>query len=161
MKSLSLGGNENCKEVKNAPLTRCSQKIGCSRNSEESATRHYRKERDPNLEDLVKIATLWQGAEQALQSSGTEVSEYMRQGVHEANPQPVAEDDGGTPDEHNIWRLWQYGLWSFQTGSTKLERFLPKNQHTQRKLLNFENWCNGEVSKKCQNLTFKVNFLCQ
>ena len=27
--------------------------------------------------------------------------------------------------------LWQYGLWSFQTGGTKLERFLPKNQHTQ------------------------------
>ena len=26
--------------------------------------------------------------------------------------------------------LWQYGLWSFQTGGTKLERFLPKNQHT-------------------------------
>ena len=24
-------------------------------------------------------------------------------------------------------------------GGTKLERFLPKNQHTQRKLLNFEN----------------------
>ena len=45
------------------------------------------------------------------------------------------------------WRLWQYGLWSFQTGGTKLERFLPKNQHTQRKLLNFENWINGEVSK--------------
>ena len=29
--------------------------------------------------------------------------------------------------------LSQYGLWSFQTGGTKLER----------KLLNFENWCNG------------------
>ena len=29
----------------------------------------------------------------------------------------------------------------------KLERFLPKNQHTQRKLLDFENWFNGEVSK--------------
>ena len=41
--------------------------------------------------------------------------------------------------------LWQYGLWSFQTEGTKLERFLPKNQHTQRKLLNFENWVNGEV----------------
>ena len=42
------------------------------------------------------------------------------------------------------WVLWQYGLWSFQTGCTKLERFLPKNQHTQRKFLNFENWTNGE-----------------
>ena len=60
--------------------------------------------------------------------------------------------------------LWQYRLWSFQTRGTKLERFLPKNQHTQRKLLNFENWVNGEVSKVPkfdQNLTFKVNFLCQ
>ena len=38
------------------------------------------------------------------------------------------------------WGLWQYGLWSFQTRGIKLERFLPKNQHTQRKLLNFENW---------------------
>ena len=31
----------------------------------------------------------------------------------------------------------QYGLWSFQAGGTKLERFLHKNQHAQRKLLNF------------------------
>ena len=56
------------------------------------------------------------------------------------------------------------GLWSFQTGGTKLVRFLPKNQHTQRKFLNFENWTNGEVSKsaKSPNLpTFKVNFLNQ
>ena len=45
------------------------------------------------------------------------------------------------------YTVWQYGLWSFQTGGTKLERFLPKNQHTQRKLLNFENWVSGEVSK--------------
>ena len=46
--------------------------------------------------------------------------------------------------------LWQYGLWSFQAGGTKLERFFPKNQHTQRKLLNFENWFNGEVSKSAK-----------
>ena len=32
-------------------------------------------------------------------------------------------------------------------GGTKLERFLPKNQHSQRKLLNFENWVSGEVLK--------------
>ena len=31
-----------------------------------------------------------------------------------------------------------------QSGGIKLERFLPKNQHTQRKSLNFENWNNGE-----------------
>ena len=41
-----------------------------------------------------------------------------------------------------ICTLWQYGLWTFQTGGTKLERFLYKNQHTWRKLLNFENWVN-------------------
>ena len=28
--------------------------------------------------------------------------------------------------------IWKYGLSSFQAGDTKLERFLPKNQHTQR-----------------------------
>jgi hypothetical protein len=60
--------------------------------------------------------------------------------------------------------LWQYGLWSFQTGGTKLGRFLPNNQQTEWKLLNFENWVNGEVSKVLkfdQNLAFKVKFLCQ
>ena len=35
----------------------------------------------------------------------------------------------------------------FSNGGTKLERFLPKNQYTRRKILNFENWVNGEVSK--------------
>ena len=35
----------------------------------------------------------------------------------------------------------------FSSGGTKLERFLHKNQHNQRKLLNFEFWINGEVSK--------------
>ena len=39
------------------------------------------------------------------------------------------------------------GVVEFSSGGTKLERFLPKNQRTQRKLLNFENWVNGEVSK--------------
>ena len=49
-------------------------------------------------------------------------------------------------------------------GCTKLERFLPKNQHSQRKFWNFENWISGEVSKSAKSpnlLTFKVNFLCQ
>ena len=43
-----------------------------------------------------------------------------------------------------VCTLWQYWLLSFQTGGIKLERFLPKNQQTQRKFLNFENWTNGE-----------------
>ena len=34
------------------------------------------------------------------------------------------------------------GCWVFKgTESTELERFLPKKNQTQRKLLNFENWC--------------------
>ena len=32
----------------------------------------------------------------------------------------------------------------FQAGGTKLERFLPENQHTQSKPLNFEIWFNGQ-----------------
>ena len=55
--------------------------------------------------------------------------------------------DPNGKDQKGRYKVWQYGLWSFQTGGTKLERFLPKNQHAQRKLLNFENWVNGEVSK--------------
>ena len=51
------------------------------------------------------------------------------------------------------------GLWSFQTGGTKLEIFLPKNQHTQRKLLNFENWVNGEVSKSAKSPNLGAHFL--
>ena len=52
----------------------------------------------------------------------------------------------------------------FSNGGTKSERFLPNNQHTQRKLLNFEDWVSGEVSKSAKSpnlLTFKVNFLYQ
>ena len=43
--------------------------------------------------------------------------------------------------------LCQDGKWSFQTGDTKLERFLPKIQRTQQKLLNFEFWINDELTK--------------
>ena len=32
------------------------------------------------------------------------------------------------------------GCGVFKWGVQKLERFLPKNQHTQRKFLKFENW---------------------
>ena len=50
----------------------------------------------------------------------------------------------------NLWSVWQYGLWSFQMGDTKLERVLSKNQHTQRKILNFEFWINVELSKSAK-----------
>ena len=34
-----------------------------------------------------------------------------------------------------IRSIWQYGLWSFQTGGTKLERFLHKNQQIYKLIL--------------------------
>ena len=42
----------------------------------------------------------------------------------------------------------------FSNRGTKLERLLPKNHHTERKLLNFENWINGGL-KSFQNQCFK------
>ena len=44
----------------------------------------------------------------------------------------------------------------FKRGGAKLERFLHKNQHTQRKLLNFEFWINGELSKIGHHFSDKV-----
>ena len=41
-------------------------------------------------------------------------------------------------------------------GETKLERFLHKNQHAQRKLLNFEFWIEGEPSKIGHHFSNKV-----
>ena len=43
------------------------------------------------------------------------------------------------------------GLLSFQAGGTTLERFLPKNQHILRKLLNFEN--------SLKNINLEAHFL--
>ena len=50
------------------------------------------------------------------------------------------------------WGVWQYGLWSFQSflGGKKLERCLPKNQRTKRKLLNYENWVNWKMKKSAK-----------
>ena len=54
--------------------------------------------------------------------------------------------------------LRQYGLWNFQTGGTKLGRFLPKNQHAERKFLIFENWTNGQPQKLAKFRVFKVDY---
>ena len=35
----------------------------------------------------------------------------------------------------------------FSSGGYKIRKLLPKNQHIQMKLLNFENWSNGDLSK--------------
>ena len=45
---------------------------------------------------------------------------------------------------------------SFQAGDTKLERCLRKNQHAQTKLLNFENWFSGKLSKVRHHFSNKV-----
>ena len=39
------------------------------------------------------------------------------------------------------------GCGVFKWGVQGLERFLHKNQHNHRKLLNFEFWINGKLSK--------------
>ena len=44
----------------------------------------------------------------------------------------------------------------FSSGGTKLERFLNKNQHTQRKLLNYEFWINSKLSKIGHNFSNKI-----
>ena len=53
-----------------------------------------------------------------------------------------------------IWTGWRVSMAvrvvEFSNGGSKLERFLPKNQHTQRELMNFENWVNGEVSNSAK-----------
>jgi hypothetical protein len=54
-----------------------------------------------------------------------------------------------------------YGITGYGVSSsrdTKLERFLHKNQHTQRKLLNFENWSNGETQHLAKIRVFKVDY---
>ena len=55
-------------------------------------------------------------------------------------------------------RPQQYGNTSFQVRGTKLERFLPKNQHTQRKFLDFENWTNREPQQLAKIRVFKVDY---
>ena len=55
-----------------------------------------------------------------------------------------------------VYKLWQCVLSSFQVGGTKLEIFLPKNQYTHRKLLNFENQCSNELSKIGHHFRNKV-----
>ena len=46
----------------------------------------------------------------------------------------------------------------FSSAGYKIGKKMPKNQRTQRKLLNFENWCNGEVSKSAKILLSKSIF---
>ena len=71
------------------------------------------------------------------QMSSREIAEY----VSSENPKMV---------QGSSTYIMAIRVVEFSSGDTNLERFLPKNQHTQRKLLNFENWVNGEVSKSAK-----------
>ena len=63
---------------------------------------------------------------------------------------------------------WQHGLLSFLAGVQNLKGFCLRinqywNQHAQRKLLNYNNWVNGEVSKSAiffiEEYQFRSTFL--
>jgi hypothetical protein len=49
----------------------------------------------------------------------------------------------------------------FSRGDTKLERFWAKNQLQSNEIIEFFKLMQWRGIKKCQNLTFKVNFLRQ
>ena len=44
----------------------------------------------------------------------------------------------------------------FSSGGTKLEKKLHENQHTHRKVLNFENWCSSKLSKTGHHFSNKA-----
>ena len=44
----------------------------------------------------------------------------------------------------------------FWSGGYKIRKFLSENQHTHRKLLNFEFWINGELPKIGHDFSNKV-----
>ena len=47
-------------------------------------------------------------------------------------------------------RYGNTGCGVFKRGIQNWKDFLPKNQHTERKLLSFENWINEKVSKSAK-----------
>ena len=57
-----------------------------------------------------------------------------------------------------VYTVWNYQLWSFKSKDTKLERFSRKNQHTLRKLLNLQNWTNGEHQQLAKIKVYKVDY---
>ena len=46
----------------------------------------------------------------------------------------------------------------FSKGGYKIRKFLPKKQHSPRKLLNFENWVNGGLRSFQKIRVLKVNY---
>ena len=54
------------------------------------------------------------------------------------------------PEASNPLQSMVIRVVEFSRRGTKPEIFLPKNQNTQMKLLNFENWCSVKVSKSAK-----------
>ena len=48
----------------------------------------------------------------------------------------------------------------FSNGGCKIRKILPKNQHTQRIFLNFENWTNGGPKKLAKIRVGYFDFSC-
>jgi hypothetical protein len=55
----------------------------------------------------------------------------------------------------NLFNFMLIRVVKFPREGYKIRNILPKSQHTQRKLLNFENWCSGELSKLANILVSK------
>ena len=53
--------------------------------------------------------------------------------------------------------VWQYQLSSFQEEGMKIEKKMPKNQHTQRNFLNF-GYCTNGSCQKVPNFDFRSQF---
>ena len=86
-------------------------------------------------------------------------NEVAKNETHRHCYEPLVRQCNGEPaNNREVCKVWQYRLWNFQGRHTKLERFLVKNEHTQRKLLNFESWTNGEPQQLAKLRVFKVDY---
>ena len=68
----------------------------------------------------------------------TQITPNSRTTINYWTEQLLLERTSGWLETSNlVCTVWQYGLWSFQAGDTKLESFLPKNLYTPREWLTF------------------------
>ena len=78
-------------------------------------------------------------------SSGHFTGGIVSKGPKKWGPPLVPSGSSGPPGQ--VGQHGNTSYWVFKWVYTKWERLLPKNQHTWRKLSNFENLSNGEVTK--------------
>ena len=100
---------------------------------------------EPNREDQNLLLTKSNNCQKSESNEITKLSkkELYKRKVHEkAKPHQCEYCEHGFRKlfdlKEHVKRMhegqWQYRLWSFKSRGTKLKRFLPKTQHTQRKL---------------------------